>query len=631
MEKKHILALTFILLVILVFAKGVIAFSCNPICAAANNKILTQVWDSRLVGDNCDCSTNSPINQWKVELYCFDLSGKTCWNTLQSQACATGCAYLNCQPNWINRQEGACLTTNQKLISYTDTNSCNKNENLPADAGLQSCNYCISNIQGPFYTDWSACSINLTKNRVKYYTDSNYNSCCALTGLSSDCEINNSTYINFTESSVCKYSLIITSIPWLEDEGLYFNVPENESSDEQIFEYNFTNSSEIDTCLLLIDNNVIATSRDLNNINDFFNWNEDDFNYNLTEGNHTWNIYCNDTFGVYNYSENRTFYAWDYTQIAPEIYLTWPNDNQIFNWNEEVGLEIPEIYSSSEVKNCSQIVDGQIRWIWNFTDWIQVGDIYYADSGKHSWSYNCINIYGITGYSENRTFYRLNEDIIPENLFLTYSNANDDLSNILGLYIFSWVGSENRFQGISFIDNISLSKINNLSDFISISNYRIFVDSVKAPWLNKNATLIFEDITFANPRILKDGVIISIPFSYINDTLTFNVTGFSEYIIEETPIIPSSSSSSSGGGGGGGGGSSSTTSTNNDSVSTTNKTQEDNDTNNIINPLSERGASITGGAIGVLKKNGFLAIVFVIVIVGIFIISKTKRKTNKKK
>jgi len=204
MKKYNFYPIMISLILILVFTNVVTAFSCNPTCAGANNKILQQVWDSRLIGNNCDCSTNSPINQWQVELSCFDLSGRTCWNTLQSQACVTGCAYLNCQPNWINRQEGACQTNDKKLISYTDSNSCGKNTDLPSDAGEYSCDYCQQNIIVS-YSDWSVCSSDDTIEKTKSYTDLNYNSCCAVTDLSSDCEINSPSYEDSIEVSSCDF------------------------------------------------------------------------------------------------------------------------------------------------------------------------------------------------------------------------------------------------------------------------------------------------------------------------------------------------------------------------------------------------------------------------------------------
>lgn len=64
--------------------------------------------------------------------------------------------YELCIPNWI-RQDSTCDSTNKKLISYYDSNSCNSNISLPVNNGTYDyCDYCSSNIKGPFYTNWSS-------------------------------------------------------------------------------------------------------------------------------------------------------------------------------------------------------------------------------------------------------------------------------------------------------------------------------------------------------------------------------------------------------------------------------------------------------------------------------------------
>ena len=175
-------------------------------CTGMNGMVIHQLLGSRLQnGDGCDCSTNktSPIAQ--VELFCYNTVQRACEQTFSDSLCVLGCIHKNCQPNWINRQEGSCQSNDQKLISYTDANSCNKNENLPSDAGWQQCNYCSQNIQGPLFSDWTTCSINDKRNKTKYYFDSNYGSCCSITGLSSDCEISTLTFQNTTEEETCDY------------------------------------------------------------------------------------------------------------------------------------------------------------------------------------------------------------------------------------------------------------------------------------------------------------------------------------------------------------------------------------------------------------------------------------------
>ena len=94
----------------------------------------------------------------------------------------------------------------------------------------------------------------------------------------------------------------------------------------------------------------------------------------------------------------------------------------------------------------------------------------------------------------------------------------------------------------------------NIDSYINISHNRIEIDSTNLPNFNKAATLYLDNLTFTTPRILKDGSVCSSSIctqqSYSGGTLILNVTGFSTYETDETPVSsPSSSSSSSGGGG----------------------------------------------------------------------------------
>jgi Tol biopolymer transport system component/subtilisin family serine protease len=103
-----------------------------------------------------------------------------------------------CAENWIV-QYGSCQTNDQQLKYYVDNNSCGTTIDLPVDNGTYiSCNYCSEDIQGPFTT-----SCNANDQQIQYYVDNNYAACCAVTGLPSDCDIDNGTYDNQTLS--CDY------------------------------------------------------------------------------------------------------------------------------------------------------------------------------------------------------------------------------------------------------------------------------------------------------------------------------------------------------------------------------------------------------------------------------------------
>ena len=115
-----------------------------------------------------------------------------------------------CKPNWTGL-DNKCQANNKKLISYSNT--CEINGKVPLDNGTYvSCNYCSQNIQ-EFYTNWSACSPKGLQTRVKYYIDENYASCCAITGIGSDCSIKDSKYNNVTENSSCNSFVLTLNSP----------------------------------------------------------------------------------------------------------------------------------------------------------------------------------------------------------------------------------------------------------------------------------------------------------------------------------------------------------------------------------------------------------------------------------
>ena len=109
---------------------------------------------------------------------------------------------------------------------------------------------------------------------------------------------------------------------------------------------------------------------------------------------------------------------------------------------------------------------------------------------------------------------------------------------------------------IKFISTINISREINISKNVNISFNRIELNSSALPEFDKSAILEIYNLTFSNPRLLKDGSTCSSAIcaknSYSNGTLSFNVTGFSIYSSEETPTETPSPSGSPGGGGGGG-------------------------------------------------------------------------------
>jgi hypothetical protein len=94
---------------------------------------------------------------------------------------------LNCSElvtDW-QPQLSACNTSNQQVLTYFDDNECGTSLGLPANNGSTvSCDYCTPNIT----IETTGCVAPVYRN-VTTYTLENNATCCALTGLSEDCDI----------------------------------------------------------------------------------------------------------------------------------------------------------------------------------------------------------------------------------------------------------------------------------------------------------------------------------------------------------------------------------------------------------------------------------------------------------
>lgn len=118
-----------------------------------------------------------------------------------------------------------------------------------------------------------------------------------------------------------------------------------------------------------------------------------------------------------------------------------------------------------------------------------------------------------------------------------------------------------EFGKIEYNTTINITNDENPSDNTidlntntNISFNRIEINSTALPNFNTTSTLSLYNLTFSNPRILKDGAVCSSSIctkeSFSGGTLKFNVTGFSVYSAEETPSEASTESSVRSGGGG---------------------------------------------------------------------------------
>ena len=157
-------------------------------------------------------ATINTINNWWGTVNEIEIRNKLYGNVIFIPYANKSFGEPSCTPvlsntswtSWSNL--GSCniqdkQNQSRSRIQY-DSNNCGTISNQTFYEYQQvACNYCSENINA-FYTSWSSC-INNNQTRTKYYSDLNYNSCCAITTLSSDCHINNGSYANLTEVQTC--------------------------------------------------------------------------------------------------------------------------------------------------------------------------------------------------------------------------------------------------------------------------------------------------------------------------------------------------------------------------------------------------------------------------------------------
>ncbi|MCX6707763.1 MAG: hypothetical protein NT001_06535 [Candidatus Woesearchaeota archaeon] len=138
-----------------------------------------------------------------------------------------------------------------------------------------------------------------------------------------------------------------------------------------------------------------------------------------------------------------------------------------------------------------------------------------------------------------------NLSVVARSTILNYSNfsgsttdfnslSDQELQNISDVKI-----EKVDYGIISFAEAINISSNTDLTSNINISFNYIYINETALPGLDKKATLSFYNLSFNNPRILKDGAVCPASectrVDYSEGMLVFNVTGFSSYSSEETP------------------------------------------------------------------------------------------------
>ncbi|MBI2451471.1 putative metal-binding motif-containing protein, partial [Candidatus Pacearchaeota archaeon] len=220
--------------------------------------------------------------------------------------------------------------------------------------------------------------------------------------------------------------------------------------------------------------------------------------------------------------------------------------------------------------NCPLYSQGQICSITNFPDPTGTGCGFVQ---------NCVDADndGLLDYNINKC--PLGKDYCDYTNKTYFENNPSQLNNYLpekGDYNVSEVNSSNvlnhsefriilgNIGEIMFKMDLNLIRINetgcfekldfNLSELIKIENNKIFLNSSMHSEFSKPAKLIFQNINFAQPKILRDGAECSssacLIINYSNNILEVDVPGFSFYEVVEGFISPPPGDGSGGGGGG---------------------------------------------------------------------------------
>lgn len=146
------------------------------------------------------CLLDNTLNQSRSRIQ-YDVYGCALNQTFYDYRNTESCDY--CTPNlvntsWSDWQDATACRINDTILqemsmTQYDSNACGEVENQTFTEHQEiTCNYCSENITGPFNTECAANQL------IEYYMDVNYATCCAVTGLESDCHINNGTYANQT-------------------------------------------------------------------------------------------------------------------------------------------------------------------------------------------------------------------------------------------------------------------------------------------------------------------------------------------------------------------------------------------------------------------------------------------------
>jgi hypothetical protein len=263
---------------------------------------------------------------------------------------------------------------------------------------------------------------------------------------------------------------------------------------------------------------------------------------NLIEGAHTFKAYTQDLAGNMNASD-MIYFTTD--TIYPSLVLLSPGNNTGDN-DGNVSF-IFNVTDSAGIANCSLVINNAI----NATNTTIVSgintsfDVAGLDVGSYNWSINCSDSAGNVNNSETRKL-----AIVKTSA--EFSGGTTDLSSVNISNITNLVLDSPNYGKINFSESVDLSAGGDIDSYVNISFNRIEINVSGLPALNKTARLSLYNLTYSNPRVLKDSAVCSdcTEVSYSGGVFVFDVTGFSVYSSEETPVAAATPDTSGSGEGG---------------------------------------------------------------------------------
>jgi len=261
----------------------------------------------------------------------------------------------------------------------------------------------------------------------------------------------------------------------------------------------------------------------------------------LSAGLYWLNITVNDTIGNINYTSMSVNVVNDNT--LPIIYLISPQNNSgDSDGNITFSYNVTDI---NNINNCSLYVANTIN-LTNLSTTKNLAQYFTLNNlavGSYNWSIKCYDNSSNLGVSNTSTF-----SVVLTNNFISTNLSAVNITDVINLML-----KDINYGTINFSESIDLSTGLDINSYVNISDNRIEINSTALPSLNISAELTFYNLTFSNPRLLIDDSVcpssICTELSYSSNTLRFNVTHFTAYSAEETPVTATEDTTTSSGGG----------------------------------------------------------------------------------